>query len=260
MTVHRGQFHGGIADTARQFGVTVKALRLYEDMGLITPARDGNQWRTYGQTDCERLHLVLLLRQLGLGLSAIADLLEKRDHDMRSLLTAQEKALLHQRRRLDDALKLVRDARTRIEAGDCLDVEQLAEIARETSMQKLRSSREVAELIEQSLTKEQAKRLREYRATNGVRDDAEWEEIFREVARVSRIEQPNSLAAQSLARRAIKLIRKMAGDDSNSWRAIRSFWVKGVASPGAARHLPIGKKQWQFFDEAIRFALSEEQR
>lgn len=260
MAVHRRQFRGGIADTARQFGVTIKALRLYEDMGLVTPVRDGNRWRTYGQSECERLHLVLLLRQLGLSLSTIATLLKDGDSDMRRLLAAQEQALLREQRRLEDALRLIQDARARVETGEPLDIEELAQIARQTSLQTLRSSTDVAELVAQCFTREQARRLRDSGTSNGAHDDAEWEEIFREVARVSRSEKPNSPPAQSLARRAIQLIPRVVGDDIESWRALRNFWAKGVRSPAVARDLPLGKKQWQFLDEAIRLALIEHGR
>lgn len=65
-------FPEGAAAIARRFGVTVKTLRVYEEAGLIRPVRNGHGWRTYGQAECERLHLVLLLRRFGLTIARIA--------------------------------------------------------------------------------------------------------------------------------------------------------------------------------------------
>src|SRR5947209_5389380 len=53
------QTPNGAADIARRFGVTIKTLRLYEELGLIAPARTGSGWRQYGRGDIERLHMVL---------------------------------------------------------------------------------------------------------------------------------------------------------------------------------------------------------
>ena len=41
---------------AKRFGVSAKALRVYERMGLIRPARTQSGWRSYGQADVERLY------------------------------------------------------------------------------------------------------------------------------------------------------------------------------------------------------------
>jgi DNA-binding transcriptional MerR regulator len=71
----KAQVPDGAADIARRFGITIKALRLYEDLGLLAPHRTQNGWRTYNHADCERLHRIVSLRQLGLPLAAIGELL-----------------------------------------------------------------------------------------------------------------------------------------------------------------------------------------
>lgn len=47
-----------ISDLAHEFDVTPRAIRFYEDEGLITPRRDGSR-RIYSKRDCIRLKLVL---------------------------------------------------------------------------------------------------------------------------------------------------------------------------------------------------------
>ena len=53
---------------ARRFGVSVKALRVYEDAGLLKPARTMAGWRIYQAPELERLSAILALKQLGLPL------------------------------------------------------------------------------------------------------------------------------------------------------------------------------------------------
>jgi DNA-binding transcriptional MerR regulator len=58
-----------------EFKVTPRALRFYEDKGLLSPARDG-QARIYSHRDRARLILILRGKRVGLSLSDIRDLLD----------------------------------------------------------------------------------------------------------------------------------------------------------------------------------------
>ena len=62
------------SECARQTGLTVKALRVYEREGLLKPKRTVKDWRVYDAPDIIRLGEITALRALGLKLSAIAQL------------------------------------------------------------------------------------------------------------------------------------------------------------------------------------------
>jgi DNA-binding transcriptional MerR regulator len=65
-----------IAEVARMSGVTARTLRHYDAVGLLRPSRvDPGGRRYYGQRELLRLQRILLLRELGLGLAAIAEAL-----------------------------------------------------------------------------------------------------------------------------------------------------------------------------------------
>lgn len=64
-----------IAELAREFGVTARALRFYEDKGLIAPQRVG-QTRLYSHRDRTRLALVLRGRRVGFSLQEIKQALD----------------------------------------------------------------------------------------------------------------------------------------------------------------------------------------
>lgn len=67
-----------ISDLAREFGVTTRTLRHYEDRGLVTPARDGIN-RIYSHRDRVRLKLALRGKRLGFSLSEIRELFQLYD-------------------------------------------------------------------------------------------------------------------------------------------------------------------------------------
>jgi len=70
----------GIADLAREFDVTTRTVRFYEDKGLLAPAREG-QRRIYSARDRVRLRLIMRGKRLGLSLDEIASLLDLYDVD-----------------------------------------------------------------------------------------------------------------------------------------------------------------------------------
>jgi DNA-binding transcriptional MerR regulator len=64
-----------ISELAREFALTTRAIRYYEDEGLIAPTRQGRA-RVYGERERVRLKLVLRGKRLGLALAEIAELLD----------------------------------------------------------------------------------------------------------------------------------------------------------------------------------------
>lgn len=67
----------GIGELARTCKVTLRALRFYEERGLITPLRFGAS-RFYDQTARTRLRLILKGKQLGFTLAEIQEMIEAR--------------------------------------------------------------------------------------------------------------------------------------------------------------------------------------
>ena len=68
----------GIAELAREFGVTARTIRHYEDEGLIAPSRDG-QRRVYRPRDRTRLRLILRGRRLGFALAQVREIVDLYD-------------------------------------------------------------------------------------------------------------------------------------------------------------------------------------
>jgi len=64
-----------ISDLAREFALTTRAIRFYEDEGLLAPRRSGRS-RIYSERERVRIKLILRGKRLGLSLSEIRELLD----------------------------------------------------------------------------------------------------------------------------------------------------------------------------------------
>ena len=90
-----------ISDLAREFALTTRTIRFYEDCGLLAPKRD-KRTRVYGERERVRLKLILRGKRLGLALSEIGELLDLYEvrRNERAQLTAFLTLLADRRTRL----------------------------------------------------------------------------------------------------------------------------------------------------------------
>jgi DNA-binding transcriptional MerR regulator len=94
-----------ITELSREFDITPRAIRFYEDEGLLAPAREGphGRVRVYNQRDRTRLKLTLRGKRLGLSLSEIRELVDMYDSpkDTEAQLTRFLDVLQHHRSTLE---------------------------------------------------------------------------------------------------------------------------------------------------------------
>jgi DNA-binding transcriptional MerR regulator len=98
-----------IAELAAEFDITPRAIRFYEDTGLLEPGRVGRN-RVYSQRDRTRLKLTLRGKRLGLSLSEILQLVRMYDSeaDTAPQLEAFMAILLAHRAQLEQQLDDIR--------------------------------------------------------------------------------------------------------------------------------------------------------
>lgn len=108
-----------ISDLAKEFDITTRSIRFYEDEGLIQPERKGSM-RIYNRRDKTRLKLILRGKRLGFSLAEIRELFELYDTQQgetqltEMLKIIDEKEALLQRQQEDiksmlDDLKVARE-------------------------------------------------------------------------------------------------------------------------------------------------------
>ena len=126
----RGRTTWSISDLAQEFALTTRAIRFYEDEGLIAPQRLGTR-RVYGARERTRLKLILRGKRLGLSLvdiKEILDLYDSRQGDRPQLvkfvdaLERRRLQLLQQREDIDVVLSEItaieKDCRRRLARAD----------------------------------------------------------------------------------------------------------------------------------------------
>ncbi len=97
-----------ISDLAREFDLTTRAIRFYEDMGLLQPQREGpgGRNRVYSARDRTRLKLTLRAKRLGLSLTEAREIIDMYDSprdtgpQLRKFLTV----LAEHRRQLEEQM------------------------------------------------------------------------------------------------------------------------------------------------------------
>lgn len=118
-----------VGQVSRIVGVSVRTLHHYDEIGLVVPTtRTPSGYRSYSGADVERLHRVLLYREVGLSLEEIATLLDDVEVDALAHLRRQ-RALLDER--IDRLHRMVAAVEKMMEAhtmGTALTPEEQAEI------------------------------------------------------------------------------------------------------------------------------------
>ncbi|KQP23244.1 MerR family transcriptional regulator [Pseudorhodoferax sp. Leaf267] len=117
------------SEAAARLGVSAKALRLYEQRGLVTPARTPAGWRSYGPHEMARGAEVVALRTLGLSLAQVARALGGDPQDLKPALAAHEAALATRIRELTDTMAQVRRLQSDLGKGQAPTLKESTSLA-----------------------------------------------------------------------------------------------------------------------------------
>ena len=105
------------SEAARRLGVSAKALRLYEQRGLVVPLRTAAGWRTYGPAELAQAAEIAALRALGLSLAQVARVLTGEPGDLEPALAAHQAMLEGRGRQLAGTIERVRSLRADLANG-----------------------------------------------------------------------------------------------------------------------------------------------
>jgi DNA-binding transcriptional MerR regulator len=241
-------------EAARRLGTSTKALRLYEQHGLVRPLRAANGWRAYGPEEMARLHQVLALKRLGLSLAQIASLIRTPEGSLSAVLALQEESLCRESARVSRALELVRAARAKLDAGDDLSVDDLAELTKETTMTREATPEELKAIFD-PLTKkhfEDDKRTAlSAKKFDQVEISRRWEQAIADAKAAMAKGDPASPEAQDVARRWKELIELFTGGNPEFARKANAVWQEAMADPKAAPRLPLNPEIFAFMQQAV---------
>lgn len=196
-------------------GVTVKALRHYDRMGLLSPARTSAGHRLYAPRDRERLRRILALKRVGVALGQMRGLLDSDPETLIARLEASRQVLAQERLRLhraDRAIALVQESLRHTPDGSGLSrLADVIDMPREIAQMKRYFSDEVWE---------PAKRFYEDWPAEP------WIGLYRDIA-AALPDGPGSVRAEDLLRRwnelAQSLWRELASDLEQSRQLHEGF-------------------------------------
>ena len=245
------------ATTAAALGVTAKMLRVGEVHGLLQPGRNAAGWRVYGPVDFARIHQVLALRGLGLGLAEIAGLLAGRLADLDTVLALQAEVLRRRRAEADKGLALIDKARLRLRSGDAFSLDDFANLIRETTMsEKIDKTvwQEVIEPIAQRhYTPEEMEIIRQKKMAfagawnfDPEATTQKWAELIAEATALCAKGDPTSPEAIDLARRWNEFAHQFMPKDLALTAKTQAIWSEALADPASAARLPLGPELLAF--------------
>jgi DNA-binding transcriptional MerR regulator len=105
------------SEAAKRTGVSAKALRLYEQRGLVTPKRTAAGWRVYGPDEMSRVAEIVALRELGLSIGQVARVLGGDATCLESALAAHQAVIKDRIHQLADIAEKVGRVRTDLANG-----------------------------------------------------------------------------------------------------------------------------------------------
>ncbi|MBX3090141.1 MAG: MerR family transcriptional regulator [Cryobacterium sp.] len=212
-----------IQEIARIAGTTSRTLRHYDDLGLVPPTRiGGNGYRYYDESALVRLQRVLLLRELGLGLPQIAEILD-RESDEISALTTHLAILRQEQERLERQIAAVEHTIGALKGGEELMAENMFDGFDHTQYK---------DEVEERWGKDAYARSDAWWRGMSVADRKEWmsraSSLTSDWIEASGSVSPTSEVAQELARRHVEWLRGIPGTPAASGGDIKGY-VTGLA-------------------------------
>jgi DNA-binding transcriptional MerR regulator len=115
-----------VSQVSRLAHVTVRTLHHYDEIGLLVPSqRTDKGYRQYTGTDLQRLQQILLFKELGFSLDAIASIIDEPASERRAALLSQREKLLTERRKTEAVLRAIETAIQALDGGGKMDEKKI---------------------------------------------------------------------------------------------------------------------------------------
>lgn len=207
-----------VGTVARCSGVTIRTLRYYEEIGLLSPSgRTEGGHRLYERPDLMRLQQIKSLQQLGFSLDQVRDTLQRRRFSPLRLLEVQIEGLkkqIEQQRVLCQRLEALA---ARLRASDEASVDEILQTIEDMTMYEKHYTPEQFEWLKQRAAQLGPERIQQV--------EAEWPKLIAQVrAEMEKGTDPGSPRMQALAKRWKELVLEFTGGDPGIEAAVRKVY------------------------------------
>lgn len=237
-------------------GVSPRTLRYYDSIGLLSPTRTDNGYRSYGPADVHRLQHILMLRGCGFPLATIQRALAEPDFDLRSTLAAHLDSLRAQQSSLQHTIAVVQKAIAGLEAFEEMDDRQKFEQLKQESVERFEAEygAEARERYGSDAIDEANERFLEMDQAAWDAKEALEEDIKRLLAEIMATGDAHSPEAKRLAEMHAQWIRVHWGDDGYTPEAHRALAEGYLADARFVEYYDgaCGKGATAFLNEVIQ--------
>lgn len=237
-----------IGELAKRAQISVRALRHYESLGLLNPARDpDNNRRRYTQADITQVMKITALKLAGLDLRTIGKALNG-GIDMRVMVAMQIRQLQTQHEKTQRALVILQKAADRLDDNQPLGVDLLCNMMRSITMTKFPTQ----DVIKNYFDDEQLNKLNSRGTTPAQMQDyqKQWSDL---IARVQKLTDANAPAdsdeALACAREWNALIGAFTQGDVGITQSLTTMYADKEAWNTRA-HMPYGPHVGEYIAEA----------
>lgn len=226
----------GPGELARRANTTIKALRVYEKAGLLSPDRREGGWRLYGPHHVARLHQILALKALGLSLRQIGETLDRDDLALEQIMKLQALRLAATIRTARDQLARVQQARDQLATEGRVPDALLLDLARDLGPTPALELAEVRAAI-QAATRDAGEQAAIDAVVSGPGADPVVEaaivDLLAEAVIAAAEGDPESRRAQALAERWLSLADRfdLPRHDQTQTEALRRVAERMMADP-----------------------------
>jgi MerR family transcriptional regulator, thiopeptide resistance regulator len=254
---------------ARKTAVSVRTLRFYDKVGLLTPSRrTATGYRLYTDGDLVRLQQILALKFLGFSLDEIKGFLTYAPGGLREALGQQKVMLVERRARLDTVIRAVEEAEQALRTDGC-DWNVVVQVIRALQMEQNKDwvskylteeqRQKMAELSEQSYSsgarEKLAPRSVSWTEEDQQRVNARYDALYAGVkALVAAGKEPGSPEAQALAKDAWALLDEFTQGNPEIIAGLKNWWQNHDQLPHGQRPFqsPLSADESAFLEDAKR--------
>jgi DNA-binding transcriptional MerR regulator len=242
-----------IGQFARKAAVTLRTLRFYHKVGLLSPSQQtGAGYRLYSEEDLLTLQQILALKFLGFSLAQIKRCLQRGPRSLQAILAQQRAMMQEKRNQLDVVIRALAETEALLQGEKC-DWQALVKVIQEIQMdqktewlKKYFTDEQLGKMIQlgaSSYSPEALQKLQqrgeqrgEWTEADQQRASAQWAHVAAEAKRLAAAgADPGGAEAQALARLKSDLLGAFTQGDPEIAAGLEQWWKSFRALPPQER-------------------------
>lgn len=243
-----------IKEVTKQTGVTVRTMRHYDQIGLLTPAgKTEGGHRLYGEKELKKLQEIQFLKSLGFSLKKIEEMTGNVDHDWYSGLQRQLNYIIQEKEKLTEMEQMVKGVMNQFTLEGKVDMQHIQQLIHFSQQNKFKRE----EFLQQQF-KEDKEKLFDLlpNVNSGDPDTLEWVALLAQIKK-QMAKGIEAVEVQRIIRRILEKDQELfAGNEELS----NAFWEvrKSQEKSQAAGLYPIEQGVLEFVEKATEYYLTKE--